>query len=267
MSSRSHSRFGSRFSGRTALVTGAGSGIGRAIALAFAAEGANVVVAGRRPGPLDETVALIEAGAGGAGAGKALAVSADVSQAADADALVRAAVDRYGSLDVAVNNAGVFRGGRPLADLTEEDWRTQLDINVTGVFLALRAEIARMRAQPSGGAIVNVASTFGVHTSSPGAAAYAASKAAVAALSRGAAVDHIREGVRINVVSPGATDTPMSLRPGETEADRAERVRAALPLGRISATAEVAAAVLYLASDDAASVVGTDLVVDSGATA
>ncbi|WP_262063671.1 SDR family NAD(P)-dependent oxidoreductase [Streptomyces sp. STR69] len=262
MSSHSHSRFSSRFSGRTALVTGAGSGIGRAIALAFAAEGANVVVAGRRREPLDETVTLIETGGG-----KALAMSADVSQAADADALVRAAVDRYGSLDVAVNNAGVFRGGRPLADLTEEDWRTQLDINVTGVFLALRAEIAQMRAQPSGGAIVNVASTFGVHTSSPGAAAYAASKAAVAALSRGAAVDHIREGVRINVVSPGATDTPMSLRPGETEADRAERVRAALPLGRISTTAEIAAAVLYLASDDAASVVGTDLVVDSGATA
>ncbi|MEV5527125.1 SDR family NAD(P)-dependent oxidoreductase [Streptomyces prunicolor] len=253
-----------RFTGRTALVTGAGSGIGRAIALAFAAEGANVVVAGRRREPLDETVALIEGGAEG---GKAFAVTADVSKAADAHALVQAAVDRYGSLDVAVNNAGIFRGGQPLADLTEEDWRTQLDINVTGVFLALQAEIRQMRTQPSGGAIVNVASTFGIHTSSPGAAAYAASKAAVAVLSKGAAVDHIREGVRINVVSPGATDTPMSLRAGETEADRAERVRATLPLGRISATSEVAAAVLYLASDDAASVVGTDLVVDSGATA
>ncbi|MEW1830266.1 glucose 1-dehydrogenase [Streptomyces sp. NPDC088196] len=251
-----------RFSGRTALVTGAGSGIGRAIALAFAAEGANVVVAGRRREPLDETVALIEAEGG-----KALVVTADVSRAVDAQALVQAAVNRYGSLDVAVNNAGIFRGGQPLADLTEEDWRAQLDINVTGVFLALQAEIRQMRTQPSGGAIVNVASTFGVHTSSPGAAAYSASKAAVAVLSKGAAVDHIREGVRINVVSPGATDTPMSLRTGETEADRAERVRATLPLGRISATSEVAAAVLYLASDDAASVVGTDLVVDSGATA
>ncbi|MFD3502106.1 SDR family NAD(P)-dependent oxidoreductase [Streptomyces sp. NPDC058676] len=251
-----------RFTGRTALVTGAGSGIGRAVALAFAAEGANVVVAGRRQEPLDETVTLIEAAGG-----KALAVTADVTRAADAQALVAAAVDHFGSLEVAVNNAGVFRGGAPLADLSEEDWHTQLDTNVTGVFLALRAEIRQMRTQPAGGAIVNIASSFGVHTRHPGAAAYSASKAAVSVLTRGAALDHIRDGVRINAVSPGAVDTPMSLRPGETEADRAERMREAVPLGRVSATAEVAAAVLYLASDDAASTVGTDLVVDSGATA
>jgi len=258
MTTTSHTT-AARFSGRTALVTGAGSGIGRAIALAFAAEGAQVVVAGRRREPLDETVRLIEDRGG-----KALAVTADVSAAADARALVEAAVEAFGSLDVAVNNAGVFRGGGPLADLPEADWHTQLDINVSGVFLALQAQIRRMRTQPSGGAIVNVSSTFGPHATSPGAAAYSATKAAVTALSRGAALDHIREGVRINVVSPGATATPMSLRAGETEADRAERAQATLPLGRVSATEEVAAAVLYLASDDAASVVGTDLVVDSG---
>ncbi|MFF9766142.1 SDR family NAD(P)-dependent oxidoreductase [Streptomyces sp. NPDC014636] len=263
-----------RFSGRTALVTGAGSGIGRAVALALAAEGARVVVAGRRPEPLTETVRLIEEQGG-----QALAVPADVSRAADAEALVRAAVDLphprlrsgggtpIGSLDVAVNNAGVFRGGRPLADLPEDDWHEQLAINVTGVHLALQAQIRQMRTQPAGGAIVNVSSTFGRHASSPGAAAYSATKAAVTALSRGAALDHIRDGVRINVVSPGATDTSMSLRPGETERQRTERARTTLPLGRIAATQEVAAAVLYLASDDAAAVVGTDLVVDSGATA
>ncbi|MER8007242.1 glucose 1-dehydrogenase [Streptomyces sp. NPDC094149] len=250
---------GSRFAGRTALVTGGGSGIGRAVALAFAAEGAYVVVAGRRREPLDETVALIERSGG-----KALAVPADVSRDTEATAVVRAAVETFGSLDVAVNNAGLFRGGAPLADLSEDDWRAQLDVNVTGVFLALRAQVRQMRAQRSGGAIVNVSSTFGLHTSPAGAAAYSATKAAVTALSRGAARDHIGDGVRINVVSPGATDTPMSLRPGETESDRTERAAATLPLGRISTTGEIAAAVLYLASDDAASVVGTDLVVDSG---
>jgi NAD(P)-dependent dehydrogenase (short-subunit alcohol dehydrogenase family) len=251
-----------RFTGRTALVTGAGSGIGRAVALALAAEGAQVVVAGRRREPLAESVRLIEEAGG-----KALAVTADVTDATDSRALVEAAVDCFGSLDVAVNNAGVFRGGQPLAELSSADWREQLDINLTGVFLALRAEVRQMRSQPSGGAIVNIASTFGAHARVPGTAAYAATKAAVSALTRGAALDHIRDGVRINAVSPGAVDTPMSLRPGETEADRADRAKASLPLGRVSSTSEIAAAVLYLASDDASSVVGTDLVVDSGATA
>ncbi|GHB98936.1 dehydrogenase [Streptomyces anthocyanicus] len=263
-----------RFTGKTALVTGAGSGIGRAVALALAAEGAHVVVAGRARGPLDETAALVEQAGG-----KALAVTADVTRREDVDALVSAAVELphsrlrssggtpTGSLDVAVNNAGAFRGGVPVADLSEEDWHTQLDINVTGVFLALRAEVRHMRAQPGGGTIVNIASTFGAHKRSPGATAYAATKAAVSALTRGAALDHIGDGVRINAVSPGATATSMSLRPGETEAGRAERMRQETPLGRVSAVAEVAAAVLYLASDDAASVVGTDLVVDGGQTA
>ncbi|MEV0171692.1 glucose 1-dehydrogenase [Streptomyces sp. NPDC050803] len=251
-----------RFTDRTVLVTGAGSGIGRAVALAFATEGAHVVVAGRRREPLDETVTLIEKAGG-----KALAVTADVSRPADIRAAVDAAVEHFGQLDVAVNNAGVFRGGAPLAELSEEDWQTQLDINVTGVFHALQAEVRQMRTQPAGGAIVNIASIFGVHARHPGAAAYAATKAAVSVLTRGAALDHIRDGVRINAVSPGAVETPMSLHPGETEADRAERAQATLPLGRISATHEIAAAVLYLASDHAASVVGTDLVVDSGAAA
>ncbi|WP_033306287.1 glucose 1-dehydrogenase [Streptomyces iakyrus] len=251
-----------RFTDRTALVTGAGSGIGRAIARALAAEGANVVVVGRRGEPLEETAESIEAAGG-----KALAVTADVARAADVEAAVAAAAEHFGSLDVAVNNAGVFRGGAPLADLAEEDWHTQLGVNVTGVFLALRAEIRQMRTQPSGGAIVNIASTFGAHTRHPGAAAYAATKAAVSVLTRGAALDHIREGIRINAVSPGAVDTPMSLQPGETDADRSARARSTLPLGRVTTTEEVAAAVLHLASDDAASTVGTDLVVDSGATA
>lgn len=251
-----------RFTGKAVLVTGAGSGIGRAVALAFAAEGASVVAAGRTAAPLDETVALIQKEGG-----SAVAVTADVTRSEDVRALVRRTVEHFGSLDVAVNNAGVFRGGAPVADLPEEDWRTLLDINVTGVFLALQAEIARMREQPTGGAIVNIASNLGAHSRIPGVAGYLTTKAAVSALTRAAALDHIADGIRINAVSPGATATTMSLLPGETEAGRAVRMKDASPLGRVSSTAEVAAAVLYLASPDAASVVGSDLVIDGGASA
>lgn len=249
-----------RFADRTALVTGAGSGLGRAIALAFAAEGAQVVAAGRSEAALRETVALVEAAGG-----KAVAVTADVTRADDVKALVRTAVERFGSLDVAVNNAGVLRGaGRPVADLAEDDFRAMLDINVTGVLLSLQAEVDQMRTQESGGAIVNISSTIGAHSLRPGTAGYAASKAAVSALTKAAALDHAKDGVRINAVSPGSSATSMSLLPGESEAERAERMKSYAPLGRVVAAEEIAAAVLYLASDDAAAAIGTDLLVDGG---
>ncbi|MEV6443443.1 glucose 1-dehydrogenase [Amycolatopsis sp. NPDC051716] len=249
---------GARFAGKVVLVTGGGSGIGRATARAFAGEGATVVVAGRDERRLASAVAEI--------GGDASAVTVDVIDSADVARMVETVVARHGGLDVAFNNAGILGSPAAAADLGEDDFGAVMGTNVTGTWLCLKHEVAHMRAH-GGGAIVNMASNIGAHGRLPNMAAYAASKAAVSALTRTAARDHIADGVRINAVSPGATDTDMSRRPGETDAGRAERLKNAIPLGRVGATAEVAAAVLWLASDEAAFTVGHDLVVDGGATA
>lgn len=249
------------FSGKTVLVTGAGSGLGRAIALAFAAEGASVVAAGRTADSLDGTVRLIEAAGG-----TAAAVTADVTDSDRLRGLVSESVARFGGLDIAVNNAGTLRGAGPVGEVSEEDWDAVLRTNVTGVWLAMKHEIAYMK-ENGGGVIVNISSNLGAHLRIPNLAPYITSKAAVSALTRAAALDHIHQGIRINAVSPGASAAPMSLRPGETEADRVERMKSENPLGRLAEAEEVAAAVLYLSSPLAGAVVGTDLVVDSGSSA
>ena len=250
-----------RFTDRIVLITGGGTGAGRVLAEDFAREGATVVVAGRTAETLDGTVKAIEAEGG-----RAEAIVADVRRAADVAALVDRIVERHRRLDVAVNNAGVLFAG-PVAEMPEEDWRAVFDTNVHGVFLCMKYEIAAMRAQPGGGTIVNVSSVVGPYLRVPGMAAYGAAKAAVSALTRTAALEYIRDGVRINAVTPGPMDTPMSLRPGETEAERAERVRRELPAGRVGSLAEFSAAVRYLASPESAFTVGHDLVLDGGATA
>jgi NAD(P)-dependent dehydrogenase (short-subunit alcohol dehydrogenase family) len=249
-----------RFENQVVLVTGGGSGIGRATALAFAAEGATVAVAGRSLEPLAQTVKLVEEAGG-----TASAVTADVSREDDVAAMVETVVRRHGGLHVAFNNAGVFVPGG-VADLSVAEWSRAVEINLTGVWLSMKHEIAHLRAH-GGGAIVNTASNLGAHGRRPGLSAYVATKAAVSALTRNAAREHIADGIRINAISPGPMDTPMSLLPGETPADRAHRLRDALPIGRVGTLDEIASAVLWLASAEAGFTVGHDLVLDGGAAA
>ncbi|MEV5494771.1 SDR family oxidoreductase [Nonomuraea fuscirosea] len=250
-----------RFAGKVALVTGASGVVGRAAALAYAREGAAVLVAGRDAARLAEIVKLAEAEGG-----RASAFTVDVTRSAEVAAMVEAAVSRYGGLDVALNTAGIFGQMAPLADYDEDTWDDVLAVNLKGVFLSMKHEIAHMRAH-GGGVIVNVSSNLGAHWRLAGASAYAASKAAVSHLTRTAARDHIADGVRINAISPGPVDSPMSTRPGETRADRDERMRTALPIGRVSTPEEIAAAALWLSSADSSFVVGADHVIDGGATA
>lgn len=248
-----------RFDGKVVLVTGAGGAVGRAAALAFAREGAAVVAAGT--GDVAGTAKLITASGL-----TATAVTGDVTASSDVAAMVEAAASRYGGLDVAFNNAGVFGMFAPVADYDEAVFDQVVAVDLKGVFLSMKHEIAYMRAH-GGGAIVNMASNIGAHLRLPGTGAYAAAKAGVSVLTRTAAREALADGVRINAISPGPIDTPMSLRPGETPRERAERLRTALPIGRVAALDEITATVLWLASDDAGFVAGHDHVVDGAATA
>lgn len=246
-----------RFTDKVVLVTGGGAGIGKATARAFAAEGATVVVAGRNEEPLARTVEEIGPAAS--------LVTADVSRAEDVERLVRTVVERHGRLDIAINNAGVLTGRGSVADIDTAEWAQVLDVNLTGVFLSMKYEIAQMRE--TGGVIVNLSSVIGPHLRRPGAGAYAASKAGVSALTKTAAKEYISAGIRINAVSPASSDTSMSFLPGEDEAARADRMKSMLPIGRLGALDEITGTILWLASPEAGFAVGLDLVVDGGASA
>ncbi len=244
------------FDGKVALVTGAASGIGRASALAFAREGARVVVADVAVDGGEETVRLI-ADAGG----EATFVKADVSKANEVEALVQKAVQTFGRLDYAHNNAGMLGAWAQTADCTEEEFDRVIAVNLKGVWLCMRYEIPQMLAW-GGGAIVNTSSSSGL-VATRGLPAYTASKHGVAGLTKTAAVEYVRKGIRVNAICPGFIDTPM-VRGLSEDWPRNDVVP---PIGRLGTPEEVAAAVVWLCSDAASYITGHLLSIDGALTA
>jgi len=249
------------FSGKTVLVTGASSGIGRATALAFARQGANLVLGNRRLEAGEETAALVRA----AGA-QAVFVPTDVTSPSDVQALVTTAVGTFGRLDVAVNNAGaaIPGGGRTLTHQhSDDDWASTLAVNLTAVFTGMRAQLTQMLAQ-GGGAIVNMSSIGGVVASRAGGAAYTTAKHGVLGLTKQAAIEYAAQGIRVNALCPGPILTDMWEPLLAANPRAADRVTARIPLGRLGTVDEVAEAVLWLASDQASYVTGHALLIDGG---
>lgn len=248
--------------GRCAVVSGAGSGLGRAIARRLAAEGARVVVAGDKETPLAETARLI-ADEGG----EAFAVRCDVSREDDVAALMRQVVERFGRLDVLVNNAGVEFAKR-VEDTTVEEWDWLMDVNLKGVFLCAKHALPAMRGG-GGGVIVNVASELAL-VGSEAVAAYSASKAGVLQLTRALAVDHARDGIRVNTLSPGVILTDLLQTALDSTGDpdkRRQEFEERTLLGRLGTPEEAAEAALFLASDQSSYMTGANLVLDGGWTA
>ncbi|MDQ0031789.1 SDR family NAD(P)-dependent oxidoreductase [Arthrobacter bambusae] len=243
-------------SGKVALVTGASRGIGAEIATALVGAGAHVVFASRDSASLSQHVdAVTSAG------GHAVAMTVDVGNEESVKALMAQVRDRFGRLDAAVNNAaGGGRTPAPLADWSSAEFDSTISVNLRGVFLCLKYEIELMLASGNGGAIVNMSSTAG-EQGVAGLSGYVASKFGVGGLTRVAALDYAAQGIRVNAIAPGPILTERLAGAGQAAQDR---VAAAVPLGRIGSTADVAAAALWLCSEQSSFVTGTVLAVDGG---
>ncbi|PHM08547.1 SDR family oxidoreductase [Nostoc sp. 'Peltigera malacea cyanobiont' DB3992] len=247
------------YTGKVAFVTGAANGIGRATALAFAREGANVVVADISEQGNQETARTIEELGG-----RALAVRCDVTRAEDVKAALDKAVEAFGRLDIAFNNAGSEQAITAMTDLTEEEWDRIVGINLRSVFLCMKYEIPLMLKQGSG-AIVNTSSGAGVK-GFKGQAAYVAAKHGVVGLTKAAALDYAAQNIRINAVCPGIIDTPMMDRFSGGTPEGRQQVISQEPIGRMGQPEEIANAVVWLCSDASSFAVGHALVVDGGQT-
>ena len=246
-----------RLEGKTAIVTGAGSGIGRGVARRFNQEGARLVLADWSEEGLQATVNEInDVG------GQAIGVTADVSKKADVEALVAAAVQTYGGLDIMVNNAGVASWASVL-DQTEEEWDRMIAVNLKGVFLGIQAAAKQMVSQGTKGKIVNTASVNSM-VISENQTAYAASKGGVYMLTRAAAADLAKYGINVNCIAPGGTRTNIDPRLQSPTID--ERTKKTVPLGRVAEPLDQANGVVFLSSDEADYITGHMLVIDGGMT-
>jgi NAD(P)-dependent dehydrogenase (short-subunit alcohol dehydrogenase family) len=245
------------FAGKVALITGGTSGIGRDTAVLFGKARAKVVVTGRREQEGNETAGLVRAAGG-----DALFVKGDVAKAADVEAMVAKTVAAFGRLDVAFNNAGIEGVWVPIVEQKEEDWDQTMDVNLKGVWLCLKYEIRQMLKQGTGGAIVNMSSIAGL-MGGAGAAAYCATKHGVIGLTKAAALENARSGIRVNAVCPAVVETAMGNR--LFGAPAAKRYSLSFhPIGRFGKPMEIAEAVLWMCSDKASFMTGQPLVLDGG---